>query len=84
MICASSAVPMQASAAYGVGGNGTAIMEYLDRGIYAVKAGFVSWRFNADDADNAEFRLYRDNQLICTSKSGNATSYQTVRRIRRP
>ena len=68
-----------ANAAYGVGGNGTAIMEYLDRGIYAVKSGngmFVSWRYNANDADNAEFRLYRDNKLIYTSKSGDATSYQ--------
>ncbi|MBQ2442916.1 MAG: hypothetical protein II498_06185, partial [Ruminococcus sp.] len=44
-------------AAYGVGGNGKAIMEYLDRGIYAVKSGsgmFVSWRYNADDSDDAE------------------------------
>ena len=37
---------------------------------------FVSWRWNADDADDAEFRLYRDEQLIYTSKSGDATSYQ--------
>ena len=69
----------QAHAAYGVGGNGTAIMEYLDRGIYAVRSGngmFVSWRFNADDPDNAEFRLYRDNTLIYTSKSGDATCFQ--------
>ncbi len=55
-------------------------MEYLDRGIYAVKSGngmFVSWRWNADDADNAEFRLYRDGNLIYTSKAGSgATSYQ--------
>jgi len=68
-----------ADAAYGVGGNGKAIMEYLDRGIYAVKNGggmFVSWRYNADDADDAEFRLYRDNQLIYTSKKGDPTSYQ--------
>ena len=65
-------------AAYGVGGNGKAIMEYLNRGIYAVKATngmFVSWRYNANDADDAEFRLYRDGNLIYTSKSGNATSY---------
>ena len=69
----------QAYAAYGVGGNGTAIMEYLDRGIYAVKSGngmFVSWRFNADDPDDAEFQVYRDNQLIYTSKSGDATCFQ--------
>lgn len=70
---------LAADAAYGVGGNGKAIMEYLDRGIYAVKSGsgmFVSWRYNADDSDDAEFRLYRDNQLIYTSKAGDATCYQ--------
>ncbi|SFC51939.1 RICIN domain-containing protein [Ruminococcus albus] len=70
---------LKADAAYGVGGNGKAIMEYLDRGIYAVKSGngmFVSWRWNANDADNAEFRLYRDDKLIYTSRSGDATSYQ--------
>ena len=79
LICSSAAAPLAASAAYGAGGNGTAVMEYLDRGIYAVKSGngmFVSWRWNADDADDAEFRLYRDDQLIYTSKSGNATGYQ--------
>ena len=38
LICAASAAPMSASAAYGAGGNGTAIMEYLDRGIYAVRS----------------------------------------------
>ena len=59
---------------------GKALVEYLDRGIYAVKSGngmFVGWRFNADDDDNAEFRLYRDNTLVYTSKAGSgATSYQ--------
>ena len=72
-------VCLTADAAYGVGGNGAAVMEYLDRGIYAVKSGngmFVSWRWNADDADDAEFRLYRNDTLIYTSKSGDATSYQ--------
>ena len=74
----SAASLLTADAAYGVGGNGAAIMEYLDRGIYAIKSGngmFVSWRWNADDADNAEFRLYRDNQLIYTSKAGDPTNY---------
>ena len=79
-VAASSlAAPMAVNAAYGVGGNGTAVMEYLDRGIYAVKSGngmFVSWRYNANDADDAEFRLYRDDKLIYTSKSGDATSFQ--------
>ena len=71
--------PQSANAAYGVGGNGKAIMEYLDRGIYAVKSGngmFVSWRYNANDSDNAEFRLYRDDTLIYTSKPGEPTCYQ--------
>ncbi|MBQ1518521.1 MAG: RICIN domain-containing protein, partial [Ruminococcus sp.] len=76
---ASLVTQLTADAAYGVGGNGKAIMEYLDRGIYAVKNGngmFVSWRFNASDADDAEYRLYRDNKLIYTSKKGEATCYQ--------
>ena len=69
---------LTADAAYGNGGNGTAIMEYLDRGIYAIKSGngmFVSWRFNANDNDNAEFQLFRDGNLIYTSKAGEATNY---------
>lgn len=68
--------PSHVFAKYGTGQN---IVEHLDRGIYAVKSGngmFVSWRWNADDDDNAEFRLYRDSQLIYTSTSGKATSYQ--------
>ena len=70
----SAASLLTADAAYGVGGNGAAIMEYLDRGIYAIKSGdgmFVSWRFNANDDDNAEFQLFRDDQLIYTSKAGD-------------
>ena len=76
---ANAVSPAAVRAAYGVGGNGTAIMEYLDRGICAVKSEggmFVSWRWNADDADDAEFRLYRDGTLIYTSKKGDATCYQ--------
>lgn len=75
---AGSAAPCISNAAYGVGGNGNAIMEYLDRGIYAIRSGdgmFISWRYNANDDDNAEFRLYRDDQLIYTSKAGEATNY---------
>ena len=73
-----SAVSLTADAAYGRGGNGSAIMEYLDRGVYAIKSGngmFISWRFNANDDDNAEFQLFRDGQLIYTSKSGAPTNY---------
>ena len=46
--------------------------------IYAIKSGngmFVSWRFNANDDDNAEFQLFRDDQLIYTSKAGDPTNY---------
>ncbi len=73
-----SMAQLTANAAYGQGGNGTAIMEYLDRGVYAIKSGngmFISWRFNANDSDDTEFRLYRDNSLIYTSKAGQATNY---------
>lgn len=65
----------QVSAKYGTGKN---VVEYLDRGISAVNTGsgmLVSWRFNADDPDNAVFRLYRDNTLIYTSDGTKATSY---------
>ena len=79
LCCSSGAyASVPAGAAYGVGGNGTAIMEYLDRGIYAVRSGsgmLVSWRFNANDADDAEFQLFRDDQLIYTSKAGDPTCY---------
>ena len=79
LMACSAGQSLLSDAAYGEGGNGTGIMEYLDRGIYAVNSGngmFVSWRWNADDADDAEFRLYRDDTLIYTSTSGKATSYQ--------
>ncbi len=81
LLMAASFIPanigtMPVSAKYGTG---SSIVEHLDRGIYAIKSGngmFVSWRWNADDADNAEFRLYRDGQLIYTSTAGKATCYQ--------
>lgn len=66
------------NAAYGAGGTGKNVVEYLDRGITAVNTGngmLVSWRYLASDSDTAEFRLYRDNALIYTSKTGEATCY---------
>ena len=53
-------------------------LEYLDRGISAINTGsgmLVSWRWLANDDDNAVFKLYRDGTLIYTSESGNATCY---------
>ncbi len=66
---------MTADAAYGTGKN---VMEALDRGLNAINTGngmMVSWRFNANDADNTVFKLYRDNTLIYTSGAGDATCY---------
>lgn len=53
-------------------------LEYLDRGITAVNTGsgmLVSWRYLANDDDNAVYKLYRDNTLIYTSEAGKATCY---------
>ncbi|MDD6279933.1 MAG: RICIN domain-containing protein [Oscillospiraceae bacterium] len=64
-----------ARAKYGTGNN---IVEYLDRGVTAVGTGsgmLVSWRFLANDDDNAEFRLYRDGTLIYTSGAGKSTCF---------
>lgn len=66
---------MNAAAKYGTGKN---IVEYLNRGISAINTGngmLVSWRFLANDADDAEFKLYRGDELVYTSKSGQATCY---------
>ena len=56
----------------------TPYVEYLDRGISAVKTGtgmLVSWRFLGSDTDATVFKLYRDNTLIYTSNAGDATCY---------
>ncbi len=56
----------------------TNVLEYLDRGISAVNTGsgmLVSWRWLANDDDNAVFRLYRDNSLIYTSEGSKGTCY---------
>lgn len=68
-------VTVPVSAAPSIGSN---TVEYLDRGITAINTGngmLVSWRFLANDSDNAEFRLYRNNKLIYTSKTSEATSF---------
>ncbi|MBQ4466270.1 MAG: hypothetical protein II916_09990 [Oscillospiraceae bacterium] len=76
VLTAAPAIPV--SADYGVGGTGNNIVEYLDRGIYAIKSGdgmYISWRYNANDSDDAEFRLFRGSQLIYTSKAGDPTCF---------
>lgn len=57
---------------------GGAVLEYLDRGISAVGTGsgmLVSWRYLANDDDNAVYKLYRDGELIYTSEAGQSTCY---------
>ena len=54
------------------------MLEYLDRGICAVNTGsgmLVSWRYLANDDDNAVYKLYRDGTLVYTSEAGKSTCY---------
>lgn len=53
-------------------------LEYLNRGITAIKTGngmLISWRFLANDHDNAVFKLYRNNELIYTSDGDKPTCF---------
>ena len=53
-------------------------LEYLNRGISAINTGngmLISWRYLANDDDNAVYKLYRDGLLIYTSESGQSTCY---------
>jgi len=53
-------------------------VEYLDRGISAINTGsgmLVSWRYLANDDDNAVYKLYRNDTLIYTSDSGKSTCF---------
>lgn len=57
---------------------GSSYAESLDRGISAVNTGsgmMISWRYLANDSDNAIFKLYRNNNLIYTSSAGEATCF---------
>lgn len=54
------------------------MLEYLNRGISAINTGsgmLVSWRYLANDDDNAVYKLYRDGTLIYTSEAGKSTCY---------
>lgn len=57
---------------------GSSYAESLDRGISAINTGsgmMISWRYLANDSDNAIFKLYRNNNLIYTSNAGEATCF---------
>lgn len=54
------------------------MLEYLDRGISAINTGngmLVSWRYLANDDDNAVYKLYLDGSLVYTSEAGQSTCY---------
>lgn len=53
-------------------------MEYLDRGVVAVKVSngvFLSWRLLASDAPNTEFKIYRGTTLVTTTSGTSGTNY---------
>ncbi|MCQ2234107.1 MAG: T9SS type A sorting domain-containing protein [Paludibacteraceae bacterium] len=53
-------------------------MEYLDRGVVAVKTAngvFVSWRFLGTDAASTSFNLYRDGVKVNNTPIGDKTNY---------
>jgi len=59
-------------------GSSGMVLEYLNRGISAVNTGsgmLISWRYLANDDDNATYKLYRDGTLIYTSEAGKSTCY---------
>ncbi len=71
-----AAVPLSDKQAANAASNVT--LEYLNRGISAVNTGngmLVSWRYLANDDDNAVYKLYRDGILIYTSEAGKSTCY---------
>lgn len=75
---ASMTVPVEKSEIVADAATSGNVVEYLDRGITAVNTGsgmLVSWRYLANDSDDAVFKLYRDNTLIYTSNAGDATCY---------
>ena len=60
------------------GADGVPVVEFLNRGIVAVRARtgiFVSWRHLASDPDDAVYRLYRDGTLIHTTSDTGATCF---------
>lgn len=56
-------------------------MEYLDRGVVAVKVSngvYLSWRLLASDAPNTEFKIYRSGTLIKTVAGNEGTNFVDV------
>lgn len=58
---------------------GTRQMEFLDRGVVAVKTGtgvFVSWRLLGTEGANVSFNVYRDGTKVNASPLTNSTNLQ--------
>lgn len=54
-------------------------MEYLDRGVVAVKTGsgvFISWRLLGTEGSNVAFNVYRDGIKVNTSPITGSTNLQ--------
>ncbi|MFI6762414.1 rhamnogalacturonan lyase [Micromonospora sp. NPDC050417] len=80
------------SAAVADPGPGLRQLEFLDRGLVAVKVDggvYLSWRFLGDEPDDVAYRVYRDNKLVATvtgssnytDAAGTATSAYRVAAI---
>ncbi|WP_431523257.1 rhamnogalacturonan lyase [Paenibacillus amylolyticus] len=57
-------------------------MEYLDRGVVAVKTGtgvFVSWRLLGTEGSNVSFNVYRDGTKVNATPITNSTNLQDAR-----
>jgi len=66
-LCIAAGVTAPLSGNYVADAASGPVVEYLDRGVSAVNTGsgmLVSWRYLANDDDNAVFKLYRDDTLI--------------------
>ncbi|MDE5563633.1 MAG: RICIN domain-containing protein, partial [Oscillospiraceae bacterium] len=53
-------------------------VEYLNRGVSAAYTGsgmLISWRILATDADNTNFKLYKNGTLLTSVAAGEATNY---------
>ncbi|MBE6845268.1 MAG: rhamnogalacturonan lyase [Ruminococcus sp.] len=77
-LCIAAGVTAPLSGNYVADAASGPVVEYLDRGVSAVNTGsgmLVSWRYLANDDDNAVFKLYRDDTLIYTSNAGDATCW---------
>lgn len=58
---------------------GTRQLEFLDRGVVAVKTGtgvFVSWRLLGTEGSNVSFNVYRDGTKVNASPITNSTNLQ--------